>query len=83
MSFSPTRPDLRLDADERLLPPCECTHDDGRSRCRQRARHRVTVVCVAPGCDCAAGVYLLCAECLESWQEHARSDGVRLRVRWL
>lgn len=62
-------------------PACECSHsDDPAERCGEEAIARVTVVCVAEGCDCAAGVYLLCRECLSAWEDDARSEGVELRV---
>ncbi len=69
---------------EDVRPPCECSHGDGdgpESRCGDEATVRVTVQCVAEGCDCAAGVYLICARCLAVWKRNAREDGVRLRVR--
>ena len=60
---------------------CECSHsDDPDERCGDEAVARVTVVCVAEGCDCAAGVYLLCRECLSARQETARREGITLRV---
>ena len=63
---------------------CECGHADRPSgRCGAPAQVRVTVVCVAEGCDCAAGVYLICRECLSVWRRSARRDGIRLRVRSL
>lgn len=61
---------------------CQCGHDDRPGgRCGAAAQVRVTVVCVGEGCDCAAGVHLICRECLGVWRRHARRDGVRLRVR--
>lgn len=60
---------------------CECKHPgDPSGRCHRRARVRVTVVCMAEGCDCAAAVHLVCHECLAAWSRRAREDGVRLRV---
>lgn len=61
-------------------PDCECRHDEGRRPCRTRAQVRVTVVCRAEGCDCAAAVYLLCRDCLSVWRRKARRQRVRLRV---
>ena len=63
---------------------CECSHSqrpDGQ--CDRPVSVRVTVVCAADGCDCAAGVYLLCQECLSVWKKNARRHGVRLRVKQL
>jgi hypothetical protein len=65
-------------------PRCECRHSyelDGR--CHRSATARVTLVCQAQGCDCAAEVHLVCAHCLALWRESARRDGVKLRVRAL
>ena len=62
-------------------PACECQHGDlPEDRCGQQATVRVTVVCQAEGCDCAAGVYLLCKGCLSDWRRSARRGRVRLRV---
>lgn len=60
---------------------CECQHrSDPAGRCARRARVRVTVVCSAEGCDCAASVHLACHECLAVWSRQARKDGIRLRI---
>lgn len=60
---------------------CECQHpSDPSGRCAGPARVRVTVVCTAEGCDGAAGVHLVCHECLAAWSRRARQDGVRLRI---
>lgn len=67
---------------EDARPPCECRHEDRpNSLCGGQATVRVTVQCVAEGCDCAAGVYLICDRCLAVWKRYALEDGVRLRVR--
>jgi hypothetical protein len=67
---------------EDTSPPCECSHGDGLDlRCGRAATVRVSVKCIAEGCTCSAGVYLLCARCLSVWQRNARDDGVRLTVR--
>jgi hypothetical protein len=66
---------------ERLLDQshtCECTHDSGP--CPRRASARVTVVCAAEGCDCAAAVYLLCAACVRVWRTRAKEWQLELRV---
>jgi hypothetical protein len=60
---------------------CECHHpSDPSGRCARPARVRVTVVCAAEGCDGAAGVHLVCHECLAAWSRRARQEGVRLRI---
>jgi hypothetical protein len=67
---------------EDARPPCECSHANRPdSRCGDDATVRVTVECVAEGCDCAAGVYLICDKCLSVWKRQARENRVRLRVR--
>jgi hypothetical protein len=53
-------------------PRCECKHSSGR--CRRRATHRVSAICVAEDCDCAVHVYLACAECKDGWLHHASHD---------
>jgi hypothetical protein len=60
---------------------CECTHSG--EPCSRQAAVRVTVVCQAEGCNCAAAVYLLCHHCLAVWTRRARRDGIRLRVKQL
>jgi hypothetical protein len=65
-------------------PRCDCEHDrspDGQ--CEEPATVRVTAVCQAEGCECAAAVYLWCFACLLVWQRRARRDGIVLRVRSL
>lgn len=67
---------------EDTRPPCECRHGDRPdARCGAQATVRVTLVCAEEGCDCAAGVFLLCAKCLSVWRRRSRGDGTRLRVR--
>lgn len=90
MSFTPSRPELRLalglETEEMLRPPCDCTHDDeygGVQPCGEPAVHRVSVICQAKGCNCAASVHLLCSECLAAWRVFAARDQMRLRVRAL
>jgi hypothetical protein len=82
MSTSRTpHPVLNLLADPHEAE-CECGHRDRPDgRCGVRAQVRVTVVCIAEGCDCSAGVYTICRECLSVWRRNARRDGVRLRVK--
>lgn len=60
---------------------CECQHDNGNSRCRKKARYRVTLLCSAVGCNDAVSVHLLCQVCLDTWRWDC--PGVRLRVRRL
>lgn len=63
---------------------CECLHGEGSGTpCENRAAVRVTLVCRAEGCDCAAAVYLWCHPCLIVHQRRAKRDGVVLRVREL
>lgn len=86
MTTTTISPDLMAELTAALAatpPRCECRHNEprGQVRCTERASHRVTVVCVAPNCTCAAGVHLLCQLCLGSWKRSARSNGVKLRVR--
>lgn len=66
---------------EGLRSQCECRHGDAGRLCPAEAEVRVTVVCQAVGCDCAAAVHLICHDCLDDWQAHADADGIRLRVR--
>lgn len=65
-----------LDLDQPLT--CECLHE--RRRCGEPASARVTAVCQAPDCDCAAWSRIACASCLISWKRMARRDGVRLQI---
>jgi hypothetical protein len=75
------RPFLNVLTDD-AVADCECRHRDRPDgRCGGQAQMRVTVVCAAEGCDCAAGVYLICRECLSVWRRNARRDGFRMRVR--
>ena len=74
-------------ADSELLegkegePACECVHDGDGTLCPAAAEVRVIVVCSDPGCDNAVGVYLLCRECLDVWEEQwVRTGELRLRV---
>ena len=65
-------------------PRCECTHRGGTVRSPGEAEYAVTAVCAAEGCDCAAGVYLLCAECLAVWRRRSGEPGwPELRVHRL
>ncbi len=57
---------------------CECEHPDGD--CRRQAEFRVSLVCLAEGCDGAVHVHLICGDCLAAWRENAAEDGVELRV---
>lgn len=63
-------------------PGCKCLHRrSADGRCHRRAAVRVSLTCRAEGCDCAAGVYLLCRPCLREWRLNAQEDGTVLRVR--
>lgn len=74
LDLAPGRPSDR--------PPCECVHGDEEERCCDEAEFRVTVLCAAVDCTDAAGVYLLCGECLEVWdQQWVRTGELDIRVR--
>lgn len=65
-------------------PGCECRHrqpDGPDIGCGDTACFRVSVICAEEGCDCAAAVYLLCAECAHVWQRRSRSDPSAPRLR--
>ncbi len=65
-------------------PRCECQHDPGSVQCPDGAVFAVTIVCSEPGCDCAAGVFLLCDKCWASWRRRAAEPGApELRARRL
>ena len=54
---------------------CECEH---RARpCGSDATHRVVIVCEVEDCEDAAGVYLLCRACMQTWR---REVPYRLRI---
>jgi len=62
-------------------PQCECRHGPDETRCPREADFRVTVLCADDDCDAAAGVYLLCRECLDVWdRQWVRTGQLRLRV---
>ena len=83
LTQSPDAETTDADARRKRRQRCECRHR-GRGGeelpCPRRAAYRVTVVCCAEGCDCAAGHYLLCRECLAQWRATAPGPG-SMRVR--
>lgn len=68
----PSKASDPLERSVRGGPRCECEHENGR--CRQRATHRVSAICVAEGCRSAVHVYLVCAMCKDTWLHNATHD---------
>ncbi len=68
-----------LEKSLRGRPRCECEHSTGR--CRRRATHRVSAICVIEDCDSAVHVHLVCAECKDSWVHQASHDPTAPELR--
>jgi hypothetical protein len=65
-------------------PRCECEHDPGPTKCSAVAVFAVTIVCSEPECDGAAGVRLLCPDCVATWRSRCAEPGApQLRIRRL
>ncbi len=80
LSGHPARRAEQLEeADLSRAPRCECHHPE---RCPRQARFRVSELCAADGCGVAVSVHLGCADCKDSWVDHAREcgHGHQLRV---